>query len=118
RSDGPPGGGRADAGRSVRALLQRDAAADPERGPPRRRPGALRGVRGHPHGARPGARPRGKEGVRVVPSLWILPELPDPGQVAALSAELRLPPSVCALLVQRGFGAADGARRFLRPLIE
>ena len=56
--------------------------------------------------------------VSAVPALWILPEPPDPGQVAALSAELGLPASVCALLVRRGFAGADDARHFLRPLLE
>ena len=56
--------------------------------------------------------------VSAVPPLWILPEPPDPGQVAALAGGLGLPAALCALLVQRGMAGADDARRFLRPLLE
>jgi single-stranded-DNA-specific exonuclease len=35
-----------------------------------------------------------------------------------VSAELRLPEPLAALLVQRGFGEPEGARRFLRPALE
>ena len=56
--------------------------------------------------------------VRGVPPLWILPEPPDPGRVAALSGELGLPAALCTLLVQRGISGADDARNFLRPRLE
>ena len=66
--------------------------------------------------------PAGTAGERLalpaVPSLWILPEPPDPAHVAALAVELGLPSAMCALLVRRGLGGADGARRFLRPLLD
>lgn len=54
----------------------------------------------------------------VVSPLWIPPEAPDPVRVAALAAELDLDPTLCALLVRRGFGAGEDARHFLRPLLE
>ena len=54
----------------------------------------------------------------AVSPVWILPELPDPTEVAALSGALDLPPTLCALLVHRGFASPEGARRFLRPLLE
>ncbi len=49
---------------------------------------------------------------------WILPPQPDPALVAALAAELTLPEAVCRLLVQRGFGASDVAKRYLRPRLD
>lgn len=49
---------------------------------------------------------------------WVLPTAPDTTVVAALCAELKLPPEVCALLVRRGFEAGDSAKRFLRPRLE
>lgn len=49
--------------------------------------------------------------------LWVLPEAPDPGRVAALAAELELDPTLLALLVQRGFERPQGVRDFLRPLL-
>ena len=61
--------------------------------------------------------PTGVTRSQDVPPLWILPESPDPGHVAALSGELGLPVALCALLVQRGFSGADSARCFLRPLL-
>ncbi|MSR36937.1 MAG: single-stranded-DNA-specific exonuclease RecJ [Gemmatimonadetes bacterium] len=108
----------------MRPLLQHDAAPDPERSAPRQRSRPLRGVRGDPH------RPRGRAGVTsgggaeprlavaAVPPLWILPESPDPAPVAALALALHLPPALCALLVHRGLGGLEDARRFLRPLLD
>jgi len=42
----------------------------------------------------------------------------DPGVVDDLTRALRLPAAVCAILAARGFGAADDAKRFLRPLLD
>jgi single-stranded-DNA-specific exonuclease len=42
---------------------------------------------------------------------------PDPIQVQALAAALHLPPALAALLVQRGHGTEEAARRFLRPAL-
>ena len=60
----------------------------------------------------------GRVSLAPVSPLWIPPEAPDPVSVATLAAELKLPTALCALLVRRGFGAADDARRFLRPLLD
>ncbi|MDQ6829153.1 MAG: single-stranded-DNA-specific exonuclease RecJ [Gemmatimonadota bacterium] len=49
---------------------------------------------------------------------WILPPQPDPALVAALASELMLPDAVCRLLVQRGFGVSDTAKRYLRPRLD
>jgi single-stranded-DNA-specific exonuclease len=42
----------------------------------------------------------------------------DPEAVAVLIAELKLPEPLCRLLVQRGHGAPDAARAFLKPRLE
>ena len=49
---------------------------------------------------------------------WVPAPPPDAAVVAALGAELRLPPAVCQLLAARGHTAVDGAKRFLRPRLE
>jgi single-stranded-DNA-specific exonuclease len=46
---------------------------------------------------------------------WVFPDAPDPGAVERLCRELRLPPSLCSLLAQRGFGDPGAAKDFLRP---
>jgi single-stranded-DNA-specific exonuclease len=46
---------------------------------------------------------------------WVFPAPPDPSAVQRLSQELRLPPTLCRLLVHRGFGEPPAAREFLRP---
>ena len=46
---------------------------------------------------------------------WVFPPAPDTAAVDRLSLELRLPPTLCRLLVHRGYGASDAARGFLRP---
>ena len=51
-------------------------------------------------------------------SRWILPTEPDAAAVRALAAELKLPELLCRLLVARGFGASDDARRYLRPRLD
>lgn len=38
--------------------------------------------------------------------------------MAALAADLSLPPEICTLLLRRGHGERDAARRFLRPRLE
>ena len=60
-----------------------------------------------PAAARPRPQPR-----------WVLPTAPDAAAVAALAAELRLPETVCRLLVARGHREPDAAKRFLRPRLE
>ncbi len=54
----------------------------------------------------------------MIPRRWHLAEPPDPARTGALAAELHLPEPLAALLVQRGFGAPDLARAFLRPELE
>jgi single-stranded-DNA-specific exonuclease len=49
---------------------------------------------------------------------WAVMPEPDPAQVKALAAALRLPPALAALLVQRGHGSEEAARRFLRPSLD
>lgn len=47
-------------------------------------------------------------------SLWVLPEAPR-GEVAALAADLDLPPLAALVLARRGITDPEAARRFLRP---
>ncbi len=52
------------------------------------------------------------------PTRWLLPDAPDAAAVAALESELHLPPLICELLLRRGFGTVDGAKRYLRPRLD
>ena len=52
------------------------------------------------------------------PARWILPTAPDPALVATLGAALHLPESICRLLIARGHGTAESAKRFLRPRLD
>ncbi len=49
---------------------------------------------------------------------WVVPPAPEPGQVSDLVAATSLPRPLAALLIQRGFGNVDAARRFLRPSLD
>ena len=49
---------------------------------------------------------------------WVPPTPPDGDVLAALCAELRLPPQLCALLVRRGHVDGEQAKRFLRPRLD
>ena len=49
---------------------------------------------------------------------WLLPDAPDSSAIEALCRELKLPPLLCRLLVSRGFGEPEQARRYLRPRLE
>lgn len=49
------------------------------------------------------------------PLRWVVVPPPDPGLMRVLAAELSLPLPLAAILVQRGYGTPDAARRFLRP---
>ncbi len=49
---------------------------------------------------------------------WIIADEPNPDEVAALAADLNLPPLVCRLLCARGYKASDSARAFLRPRLD
>jgi single-stranded-DNA-specific exonuclease len=54
----------------------------------------------------------------MIPARWTLTERPDPGSTSLLAAELRIPDALAALLVQRGYGDPESAKRFLRPELE
>jgi len=49
---------------------------------------------------------------------WVVAPRPDRAAVAGLVERLHLPDALAALLVQRGHGNADEARRYLRPAID
>ncbi|HET9134474.1 MAG TPA: single-stranded-DNA-specific exonuclease RecJ [Gemmatimonadales bacterium] len=49
---------------------------------------------------------------------WRLAAPPDPGAAGALASALGIPAPLAALLVQRGLGAPEAARAFLRPSLE
>jgi single-stranded-DNA-specific exonuclease len=52
---------------------------------------------------------------------WRLPAPPDAtssASIAALAAELHLPPAICELLARRGYAGVDDARRYLRPRLD
>jgi single-stranded-DNA-specific exonuclease len=51
-------------------------------------------------------------------SRWHLPKTPDPAAVAALVSALNLPELVCRLLVSRGHGDIEAAKRYLRPRLD
>jgi single-stranded-DNA-specific exonuclease len=52
------------------------------------------------------------------PSRWVLPSAPDAAIIAELANELHLPPLICELLLRRGFGTVEDAKRYLRPRLE
>ncbi len=52
---------------------------------------------------------------------WRLPAPADDASsasIAALAAELHLPPAICELLARRGYAGVEEARRYLRPRLE
>ncbi|MBC7843717.1 MAG: single-stranded-DNA-specific exonuclease RecJ [Gemmatimonadaceae bacterium] len=52
------------------------------------------------------------------PARWLAAAVADADMVERLSVALSLPLVLCQLLVQRGYGDIDSARRFLRPRLE
>jgi len=52
------------------------------------------------------------------PARWIAPPIVDAAEVAHLADALSLPPVLCQLLVQRGHGDVEAAKRFLRPRLD
>lgn len=52
------------------------------------------------------------------PARWLASPVADAQLVERLTSALSLPPVLCQLLVQRGYGDIDDARRFLRPRLE
>lgn len=55
---------------------------------------------------------------RAPKAVWHAPPEPDPRDVQALEAALRLPEPVCRVLAVRGLSDPDAAKRFLRPRLE
>lgn len=51
-------------------------------------------------------------------SRWVLPERADAAAVEQLCRELNLPPLLCRLLVSRGHGDVEAAKRYLRPSLD
>jgi single-stranded-DNA-specific exonuclease len=54
----------------------------------------------------------------MIPARWALTAQADPDATRALAAELRIPEPLAAILVQRGLGAPELAKAFLRPDLE
>jgi single-stranded-DNA-specific exonuclease len=52
------------------------------------------------------------------PSRWTAAPVVDAAAITALAASLGVPESIARLLVHRGYGDADVAKRFLRPRLE
>jgi len=51
----------------------------------------------------------------MIPARWAVAARPDPSLTIALAADLAIPEPLAGLLVQRGLGAPDVAKAFLRP---
>jgi len=49
---------------------------------------------------------------------WDAPGRPDPAEVDALSDALKLPATLCSVLVARGHAEPEAAKRFLRPRLD
>lgn len=56
--------------------------------------------------------------LRAAPPRWVLRSPPPRAEAFALADALGLPPALGALLLQRGATDAEGAKRFLRPLVD
>lgn len=52
------------------------------------------------------------------PARWLAPPATDTHEVERLSTALALPAVLCQLLVQRGYGDVESAKKFLRPRLE
>jgi single-stranded-DNA-specific exonuclease len=55
--------------------------------------------------------------VSTQPLRWLLTPAPSADRVSELAGVLNLPEPLAALLIQRGFGDPEAARRFLRPAL-
>lgn len=65
------------------------------------------------------ARPRRADNVILPPRpRWTIPQPPDPAVTGALKSALKLPTALCRLLAVRGYGNADAAKVFLRPMLD
>src|SRR6266850_2512699 len=54
----------------------------------------------------------------MIPARWALTAPPDPQRTHLLAETLRVPEALAALLIQRGMGAPDIARAYLRPELD
>src|SRR2546430_503783 len=54
----------------------------------------------------------------MIPARWALTAPPDPARTRLLAETLRVPEALAALLIQRGMGAPDIARAYLRPELD
>src|SRR5437667_8422193 len=54
----------------------------------------------------------------MIPARWAVAAPPDPQLTAALASDLHIPEPLAAILVQRGLGAPEHAKAFLRPDLE
>ena len=54
----------------------------------------------------------------ALPTRWVLSDAPDHGAIDALATAITIPRTLAALLVQRGYGDPERARRFLRPALD
>ena len=54
----------------------------------------------------------------MISARWSVAPPADPGLTAALASDLHIPEPLAAILVQRGLGAPEHAKAFLRPDLE
>src|SRR2546430_17034466 len=54
----------------------------------------------------------------MIPARWAVAAQADPRATTALAGQLNIPEPLAAILVQRGLGAPDLAKAFLRPDLE
>ena len=54
----------------------------------------------------------------MIPARWAVTAAPDPERTRTLADTLHVPEALAALLIQRGMGAPDIARAYLRPELE
>jgi len=54
----------------------------------------------------------------ALPLRWVVAPAPDVAEVRTLASTLHLPPALAGILVQRGYGEIEAARRFLRPSLD
>jgi single-stranded-DNA-specific exonuclease len=54
----------------------------------------------------------------ALPLRWVVAQPPDEAHVRELASALNLPLALAGILVQRGYGETDTARRFLRPSLD
>src|SRR5207245_137195 len=79
-----------------------------------------RGITRAPGGGAGGRRRAARAAVlqRRIPARWAVAAQADPRATTALAGQLNIPEPLAAILVQRGLGAPDLAKAFLRPDLE